>query len=258
METRYSTKDRPSPKEQRNELFCKASVLVQKSLGLKAKFEAISVIRKEGTKEKVSGASKATFPFADGRLTGCINLPVTFESPRDEIETFCHENAHLIIEEQPETTNKTQNQTAVFEGICDLIGLDVTDQMLNEAKKEELIKERKGKYRRIYDQYETQIRNDIPKIVPYGPPSVIVTAEGEGPLHLLGRNFIYALAEKFPGISTATLFKFTLNNPPSLEELFKPEDYITKNQENLLQFSPDVLQGEPRVIDVYEGKRRVI
>jgi len=239
-------------KERENTQLSMAAVLVQEILGVKAQLEAISIIRKNQPKRD-STIIRAIVTLADGRKTGLMDLGICKDT-REEIEIFSHEATHLVL--LGEKRDQTLLEQAVEDGVADLVGLETADRMLNEMRKGAEISARKSFYQRVCRDKEAEIREAIPLVGQNGPPRIIVVAEGEGPYHLLGRNFVFSLSEYFPDVSIATLRQFFLEKPPDLEDLFTPEKYIRENSGKLCSSPPVSLTEEAKKIFVYETERR--
>lgn len=202
------------------------SSIIQKKTGVVSTVPKI-LVREGGIPVGLGGASVRE--NGQGGREGLILLPDGFQSKREGIETVAHEETHVILDSSLQGIGDETIRYPVAEGICDLVALEIADELTGERKRLQIIEARAVEYQDFKGKQEEVGRyfaEPLKSLPLEGMPGSDVP-EGVG--HIIGRRFAYHLRSANPGLDIKDFISCLLSNPPTTkEELLNPSQYTPK------------------------------
>lgn len=180
-------------------------------------------------------------------LFGVVDIPNNFENEREKWRTIGHEIGHVLFATAAEPLGgENLEMVGVKEGVCDLVGLEVADKMLGENEKRGQVTKEASRYRGLVAQNRSLIEDKIKS------REAIVTVSQESPLHILGRYFVYCIADNFPDISIADLWSFLEKTQVLFEDMFDPEAFIKAHRAEIVNGS-EIILSVLKQVQVVQG-----
>jgi len=185
---------------------------------------------------------------------GVILLPDGFWTEREGIETVAHEETHLILDSSFREIGDGKIRRPVTEGICDLVALEVTDELLGQDKTLQIIEARaayyqdfRGKQEEVNDYFAKPLESLTSEEVPTNDTPKEID-------HIIGRRFVYSLRLANPSINIRDFINCLLLDSPTREELVNPDKYEPK----LRSYEPRQTKASPIDIIVTDKPERII